>query len=839
MAKSSGEKIEASEASIGHQGDAKQSSEQLSLVAISSPGARANGRSTEIDQFNGFGSVAELEALYNPPAGGPLEPAFVPRGERPEPAGDRQGNREIAQREYTVKAGDTSDSIARRELGREASPEALKAYTELVTLLNGTPRPGDKIVLPTVHKDGTFSFINPDDTNESYKYLGNGTVRVENTQSKHGFVQKSQPDGTVTKDSWGPNASENCKHSVYPNGSERAEFKDGTGFTREPTGEEKHWGPKAEDNWTRSRDGAKVDHKPDGSVVTSWRDGSELHQFKDGRGYSKHADGWVTAWGPKADDNYTVTPSGSKHWKDSWGVSHSKSTDGSFGVNNDRFHLSGKVGSEINLFDKKGSRYELRRDVAVVKTDPDGTVVRYEKNLDQITTYPDGTSKHSNPLTGKGYLQKPDLLGGYSKHHWGKRPEDNYEEKYDAKTGITTTVDALGDKTTKWPNNGIKVERHDHSGYVRQPDGSEHHWGPTEKDNFDTKRDHSAVAKSRQELDRIADREIPEKDRALFKENLNKFEERAKKEHISPEEVAKTYEQMGRLLSASDAKVSKSERVLLAENIAHHLNHDDMVDQGQHSTCNVTTLAERGFSRNPAKMAEIIATTAIKGAWTAPDGKVITLDPGSLIPRAEERNNPPRDGDRSYAVQILNLVMVNDGTQRRIPASYYRQQNPDPNRPGDTGERLVGGDGKPLMERESYVDFSNSPPEKKYRDVPISSPTLIDSEIYATGKRISGDANFYITNKEHGDGVVKYESVHDLRDRLIEMKNQHRLPAVLAVNANEKPFGSGLPGGPSGYHVVSIREFDESTGRVRVSNQWGSKNDQWVAIGDLHKNTTI
>jgi hypothetical protein len=50
-------------------------------------------------------------------------------------------------------------------------------------------------------------------------------------------------------------------------------------------------------------------------------------------------------------------------------------------------------------------------------------------------------------------------------------------------------VMADGSKVTEWDNGVMKVERSDHTGFMRDPDGmggyTEQHWGPKEKDNFD------------------------------------------------------------------------------------------------------------------------------------------------------------------------------------------------------------------------------------------------------------------------------------------------------------------------------------------------------------------
>jgi len=471
------------------------SPEHLSLVSIAAKADASPPRSGLADsrQFSGFGSASDLKALYHPAVAASAAPRDNFKGNSLDMLA---GSIEARQRDYIVKAGETPESIASRELGRGASAEVLKYYCEVVRAVNSledgqNPKTGAKLLLPALHKDGSFSFVNPDDTNQSYRCSKDGIVHAEDKQTKEGFEQKTNADGSHTRISWGPKPDDNATVTTYVGGSERTEYKDGRGFTHNSDGSEKHWGPRAEDNWTRDIGGARIENKLDGSTVTSWADGSELHKFKDGRGFSKSRDGNLHAWGPKSEDNYDVSKDGTKSWKDHWGVEHSTSPDGTFTLGTKRFHLSGGPDNEFALKDDKGSSYELRRDCAITKTNPDGSVTRYESNFDQITTYSDGTEKQTNPVTGTGYLQKSDGKGGYDKHHWGKKPEDNYEEKYDAASGITTKVDSRGDKTTIWPNTGSKVERHDKTGHVRQPDGSEHHWGPTEKDNLDTKADQS------------------------------------------------------------------------------------------------------------------------------------------------------------------------------------------------------------------------------------------------------------------------------------------------------------------------------------------------------------
>ena len=122
----------------------------------------------------------------------------------------------------------------------------------------------------------------------------------------------------------------------------------------------------------------------------------------------------------------------------------------------------------------------------------------------------------------------------------------------------------------------------------------------------------------------------------------------------------------------------------------HQCAHPDETDQGHHNTCAPTAEAESILTRNPSKAAEMVVTTALTGQWTAPDGKVITIDKGSLQPGVEESVYPSKDGgQRTFATQLLNLTMVNDALQRLVPPQYYVQRRADDETPGDTGERRL------------------------------------------------------------------------------------------------------------------------------------------------------
>jgi hypothetical protein len=73
------------------------------------------------------------------------------------------------------------------------------------------------------------------------------------------------------------------------------------------------------------------------------------------------------------------------------------------------------------------------------------------------------------------------------------------------------------------------------------------------------------------------------------------------------------------LIEARDAKMGENERILAARSFMSHAADPETIYQGQHDTCNVSTLEGRNLKRNPSIMAEMemITSVAVNGAWTA------------------------------------------------------------------------------------------------------------------------------------------------------------------------------------------------------------------------------
>jgi hypothetical protein len=246
------------------------------------------------------------------------------------------------------------------------------------------------------------------------------------------------------------------------------------------------------------------------------------------------------------------------------------------------------------------------------------------------------------------------------------------------------------------------------------------------------------------------------------------------------------------------------------------------------------------LTKNPSAAVAMATETALTGQWTAPDGKTIKIDGQSLAPGVEESVFPPAaSGDCSFATQVFNLVMANDALQRRVPPEYYVQRTPDNAIPGDTGERRLDPSGGVI----SATQFDNN--TRTWNFGPDDSPGLTNHEISQISTRINGrdchlievaDWHNKVDDEVEG-GVETVNSKEELQQKLHQLKQQGEFPITIAVDGNHGPIQEEQKESPStGGHVVTIDGYDEATGTVHISNQWGKQSDKWMKLDDLYKN---
>lgn len=305
-----------------------------------------------------------------------------------------------------------------------------------------------------------------------------------------------------------------------------------------------------------------------------------------------------------------------------------------------------------------------------------------------------------------------------------------------------------------------------------------------------------------------------------FLQNLERFEDSAEKNGLSAKEVEATMKHLSKLLSAAVAFVAEADRSLAVRSFVEHLADPNTCDQGHHNTCNVSTLTLRNTRRQPGKMAEMLKSALLTGLWTAPDRKKIRLSKESLIPGGEEQYFPHSfAGERTYANQILNNVLVNDISQRRVPPEFYAQEKPQSI--DDCGERL------------RYADGS---------EVDKDPPAIHVEEMDAAQKRLTGETKFIIYNayfKSNSDDLVPIKNQAELALILASMADEQRLPAVLYVDTRHSEFGGdgSVGDGQVKAHVVSITSYNAETGKAMVTNQWGPVWNREYSLAELYRSS--
>ncbi len=403
---------------------------------------------------------------------------------------------------------------------------------------------------------------------------------------------------------------------------------------------------------------------------------------------------------------------------------------------------------------------------------------------------------HAHPVL-RGILEKNgDVKQQQDKHGRGVDFTSDWRKRHDADSNLT---------------------KHD------QPrQAPEHHETPEVHEQPSPQTPRTELDEARDRLRDDAQKNITDGNaRREFLAHMDQFEQRAKNENVPEKQVSDTYKQLSRLLEAQEGKAPKEDRVLAAESFALHMADPKTMDQGQHNTCNVTSVAKREMFINPSTQAEMITTVALTGEYVASDGKHIKIDQDSLTPGREESKLPPVEPGRTYATQLMTLAMVNDVLQRRMPPEYYSQGRVEGI--GDTGERVVNADGTP---RATFPH----------------EPGIWVPDLQALATRLDGRPNSVLANDTvlQSENLQRFGTEDEFKARLREMKENHNLPAVIMVDVSDPIYGwGGDRSKPGVWHMVIVDNYDENTGKIRMLNQWGRQADMTMNVSDLYRTTHL
>jgi pSer/pThr/pTyr-binding forkhead associated (FHA) protein/3D (Asp-Asp-Asp) domain-containing protein len=349
-----------------------------------------------------------------------------------------------------------------------------------------------------------------------------------------------------------------------------------------------------------------------------------------------------------------------------------------------------------------------------------------------------------------------------------------------------------------------------------------------------------------------------------FDKMVHDFETRVRASNLSEQEIAKTYHQINRLLTAgNDSPLTMLERTRLSEQIMYQAAYPHSIDQGSNGTCNVTTVENRIFTREPSKAASLIADVATTGKYVTADGTVIDLTrvPGAIRPDGQSKgvlgtsfqNNGYADikvdGARNWAGQIFEVTAVNVKWARSHelkPGEVIIYEKSTGPRYGDTSAEKV---------KKYSVDEKGNLAVREMSDGPGFYTNDV-GELTEVHNQITGgnDRNFVIAHGKYGDAsdastLVKVQSQQQFEAALEQVQRDNNFPAILLVDANQPPFkdfaADPSNGGTGAWHVINIQNIhrDPRTGRMKIeyTNQWGMRSNRTgnnaVDAGDLYRAT--
>ncbi len=431
--------------------------------------------------------------------------------------------------------------------------------------------------------------------------------------------------------------------------------------------------------------------------------------------------------------------------------------------------------------------------------DKEGSTIFTDSQGTRFTYSTDGKTK-AEFKNGTSYIRTPDPEGSYTDVHSGKKPEDNFE--------VTVKSDGSVEKSTR----------------AESP--------RADKDA------------EREKLDHLADSKIGLlKERTQFKEDMKAFEQRAQQQHLSDEEVAKTYREISRVLEAKGTQpMDDRKRVRVALGIMAIAAEPTSNDQGGHNTCNVTAIENRLFTREPSNAAKLIADVATTGKYVAADGTAVTLDRASFSTYGEEANNAARGTNaRNYASQLFDVAAVNlvlvKHNEATIPPGDLRYSQERPTSFRDSGERVRD------YSKNPPTVISDNPYEAAMFDGMLKINTMITGRFEPQAFMVQKDST------PEGSRITSFDSKEEFETKLAAAKEAGAFPIVLGVHANNRPFFDTESRHPlhvdhalEDGHIVLVTGYDPVKHTVTYDNQWGNSqdhsDDKPVSIDDMYKATT-
>jgi len=107
----------------------------------------------------------------------------------------------------------------------------------------------------------------------------------------------------------------------------------------------------------------------------------------------------------------------------------------------------------------------------------------------------------------------------------------------------------------------------------------------------------------------------------------------------------------------------------------------------------------------------------------------------------------------------------------------------------------------------------------------MNSPELYTGTLRSIYDFVTGKHSDMELVLQGGEAGIK--SARELGQRLHELAEKKQLPAIVQVHVAQPPFDMAS----GGWHVINVYDYNETTGKVRFSNQWSESDDHMTDGG--------
>jgi hypothetical protein len=318
---------------------------------------------------------------------------------------------------------------------------------------------------------------------------------------------------------------------------------------------------------------------------------------------------------------------------------------------------------------------------------------------------------------------------------------------------------------------------------------------------------------TRDSLTRTAKENLSASDLSTFSKNMETFEQRAKRDHLSDSEIQATYQSVDKLLSAPFGSVYVKDRNRLAQQVMELAANPMKAKNGFNDTCGPSALETVVYMTQPSVAADLITQSALTGKYHAQNGTTIPVD---LTPTHESDN--PTTYTRGYASQIFQAASLNLGLRNQGSSWTYHDEH-GPLAKGQASDYYTDAFGK----RQPFPG--------------TNADDLIASYTALTGKN---DLTIIDNSSDESDNIKHANSPQDL-ERILA--NTH-MPIIVGVDVRNQPFwnerGSGYAVGADPNtnwgHWSTVTAYDPSLNSVTYSNSWDTISHQ-ISPQDLFRAT--